>query len=438
LVACAASHPDPYARWESANVVVGVAMGTLSAVAHARLGDITSAQLRALASILRDFGADRQRELDLRVTNRQNLALRGLAAEQLPDLYARLDAIGMAAPGAELARDVVSCPGADTCNPAVTQPRPGRRHALRACLPRLRRRRRSASSAATRRSAPPARPSPPGWSAPEGPRPSEPASPTSTCCPTPKSTRSTMSTSPRRGRTWPRSDEESAQEMTSVEQAWTDERLADLDAGFEHQPPAAVISWAVEQFHPHLCLTASMNDAVLIDMAVAVEPAVEVVFIDTGYHFPETLETLEAVRRRYRLNLRVMTVPPQPVPLWKIDPERCCSSAKVEQLDRALAGNRAWMSGLRRVEAATRADAPIVARDRRGLVKVNPLATWSDLDVAGYIADHDVPVHPLLSRGYPSIGCAPCTVAVPAGAHPRAGRWAGSEKTECGLHDAWG
>jgi len=216
---------------------------------------------------------------------------------------------------------------------------------------------------------------------------------------------------------------------------FTDEQLADLNESFERQPPAAIIAWAVEQFHPHLSLTASMTDAVLIDMAMSVEPSIEVVFIDTGYHFPETLETMERVRRRYGLNLRVMTVPPQPVPLWELDPEQCCSAAKVEQLDRALVGKQAWMSGLRRVEASTRVDAPIVARDLRGLVKINPLATWSDLDVAGYVADHDVPYNPLLDRGYPSVGCAPCTRPVAPGSDPRSGRWAGLDKTECGLHD---
>lgn len=215
---------------------------------------------------------------------------------------------------------------------------------------------------------------------------------------------------------------------------WGDRDLAELNRRFEAKPAGAVIEWAVEQFHPHLCLTASMTDAVLIDLAVAVEPSIEVVFIDTGYHFPETLETVEVVRRHYGLNLRVLTVAPQPVELWKVDPERCCSAAKVDQLDRALVGKLAWMSGLRRAEASTRATAPIVARDLRGLVKVNPIATWSDDDVATYIAEHNVPVNPLLERGYPSIGCQPCTSPVAEGADARSGRWAGRDKTECGLH----
>jgi phosphoadenosine phosphosulfate reductase len=214
-----------------------------------------------------------------------------------------------------------------------------------------------------------------------------------------------------------------------------DRELAELADRFERQPATAAIEWAVEQFHPFLCLSASMTDAVLIDLATSVEPSIEVVFIDTGYHFPETLETAEAVRQRYGLNLRIMTVPPQPVELWKTDPAGCCSAAKVDQLDRALHGKLAWMSGLRRAEARTRANAPIVARDLRGLVKINPIATWSDRDVAGYVADHQVPVNPLLRRGYPSIGCQPCTQPVTDGEGTRSGRWAGLDKTECGLHD---
>lgn len=213
-----------------------------------------------------------------------------------------------------------------------------------------------------------------------------------------------------------------------------DAELAELSERFERLPAAAVIEWAVEQFDPFLCLSASMTDAVLIDLATSVEPSIEVVFIDTGYHFPETLETVEAVRRRYGLNLRIMTVATQEPALWEADPETCCSAVKVGQLDRALADKDAWMSGLRRAESPTRTSAPIVGRDIRGLIKVNPLAAWSDVDVEGYIRDHDIPVNPLLAQGYLSIGCMPCTRPVAEGEDPRSGRWAGRDKTECGLH----
>jgi phosphoadenosine phosphosulfate reductase len=215
---------------------------------------------------------------------------------------------------------------------------------------------------------------------------------------------------------------------------FSDAELAELNREFDGLPASKIIQWAVDCFAPYLCMTASMTDAVLIDLAVKVDPAIEVVFIDTGYHFPETLQTVEAVRRRYGLNMRIMTVAHHDEELWKLDPENCCSAIKVGQLDRALAGKAAWMSGLRRVEAASREAAPIVVRDLRGLVKVNPIATWTDDDVAGYIADHDVPQNPLVQQGYLSIGCEPCTKPVAPGDDPRSGRWAGRDRTECGLH----
>ena len=222
--------------------------------------------------------------------------------------------------------------------------------------------------------------------------------------------------------------------MTDTSTDLSDAALAELNREFEHAPASAIIQWAVDTFHPHLSLAASMTDAVLVDLAVAVEPSIEVTFIDTGYHFPETLETVEEVRRRYGLNLKMMTVARQAEELWKVDPENCCSAVKVGQLDRALAGKAAWMSGLRREEATSRANAPIVARDLRGLVKVNPIANWSDLDVQGYIEDHDIPLNPLLTQGYTSIGCQPCTQLPSDPGDPRSGRWAGRQKTECGLH----
>jgi len=216
---------------------------------------------------------------------------------------------------------------------------------------------------------------------------------------------------------------------------FTDDELAAINDQFETAPASKIIRWAVETFHPYLCMTASMTDAVLIDLATRVEPGIEVVFIDTGYHFPETLDTVEVVRRRYGLNLRMMSVQHHDEELWKVDPENCCSAVKVGQLDRALQGKLAWMSGLRRDEAETRKDTPIVGRDIRGLIKINPIATWTDEDVAGYIADHDVPVNPLLLRGYTSIGCEPCTDLPSDPNDPRSGRWKGRDKTECGLHE---
>ena len=130
----------------------------------------------------------------------------------------------------------------------------------------------------------------------------------------------------------------------------------------------------------------------------------------------------------------MMTVAPHDTELWVADPENCCSSVKVGQLDRALASKAAWMSGLRRDEAESRANAPIVGRDLRGLVKINPIATWSRAEADAYVREHDIPFNPLLEQGYPSIGCWPCTSPVADGEDPRSGRWAGRDKSECGLH----
>jgi phosphoadenosine phosphosulfate reductase len=233
-------------------------------------------------------------------------------------------------------------------------------------------------------------------------------------------------------------EDESASKVSLIPRSmkrFTDDELAALNEQFESAPASKIIRWAVEQFHPFLCMTASMTDAVLIDLATKVEPGIEVVFIDTGYHFPETLDTVEHVRRKYGLNLRMMSVQHHDEELWKVDPENCCSAVKVGQLDRALQGKLAWMSGLRRSEADTRKNTAIVGRDIRGLVKINPIATWSDEDVAGYIADHDVPVNPLLLEGYLSIGCEPCTQLPTDPSDPRSGRWSGRDKTECGIHE---
>lgn len=214
----------------------------------------------------------------------------------------------------------------------------------------------------------------------------------------------------------------------------TEDEIAAHNASFEQATAEEIIEWAVSAFGPYLALAASMADALLIDLAMKVDPAIEVVFIDTGYHFPETLETVERIRRHYGLNLRIMTVAPHDEALWIADPENCCSAVKVGQLDRALNGKLAWMSGLRRDEAASRANAPIIARDVRGLVKLNPIANWTGAQCAQYITEHAIPYNPLLDQGYGSIGCWPCTHPVDEGADPRSGRWKDSEKTECGLH----
>jgi phosphoadenosine phosphosulfate reductase len=212
------------------------------------------------------------------------------------------------------------------------------------------------------------------------------------------------------------------------------EELAARSAELETAPATAAIAWAHRRFGGAVSLACSFQDCVVVDLAVSVDPAIEVLFLDTGFHFPETLAYVEQVRDRYQLNLKVVTPGPE-AEAWPCGSRRCCELRKVVPLDAALVGRGAWLTGLKRVDAPTRAAAPIVSWDeRRGLVKVNPMATWTDEDVARYSADHGLPVHPLVERGYLSIGCAPTTRPVRPGEDPRAGRWAGTDKTECGLH----
>lgn len=207
--------------------------------------------------------------------------------------------------------------------------------------------------------------------------------------------------------------------------------------------PEDVLRWAIETFDDRFCIASSMGDAVVIDMASRIRPAVHVLFLDTGYHFDETLETRDAVAARYPITL-LSVLPRQTVPeqdalfgpqLHDRDPDACCNLRKVEPLRRSLEPYYAWASGIRRDEAATRRDIEVVEWDsNRALVKVNPLAMWTQQQVDEYIATHDVTVNDLTNQGYPSIGCAPCTRKVAPGEDPRSGRWAGSGKTECGLH----
>ena len=225
--------------------------------------------------------------------------------------------------------------------------------------------------------------------------------------------------------------------MTAVDSAAVPDlaELAEVSASLEARSAGAAVQWAHERFGDDLVLAASFQDAVLIDVAVKVAPRIEVAFLDTQYHFAETLWYVEELRRRYDLNLRVLEPLVEPDNRWRTDVEGCCAVRKVEPLARALAGKAAWITGVRRADAPTRANAPILSWDvARSMVKVNPLAAWTDADMAGYVTDHELPVNPLTERGYPSIGCWPCTRPVMPGEDPRSGRWSGKDKTECGLH----
>ncbi|GAA2776645.1 phosphoadenylyl-sulfate reductase [Saccharopolyspora taberi] len=203
------------------------------------------------------------------------------------------------------------------------------------------------------------------------------------------------------------------------------------------------LSWAAETFGDGLIVASNMQDALLVDLAAKAKPGVDVLFLETGYHFAETIGTRDAVAQVYDVNV-VNALPAQTVAeqdasegprLFERDPNRCCFLRKVVPLRDTLARYEAWVTGVRRVEAPTRANTPIVTWDERNnLVKVNPLAAWSDAEVDAYIAEHGVLVNPLVPAGYPSIGCQPCTAKPAPGADPRSGRWAGTAKTECGLH----
>jgi phosphoadenosine phosphosulfate reductase len=193
----------------------------------------------------------------------------------------------------------------------------------------------------------------------------------------------------------------------------------------------AVLSHMLERHHPRLALACSFQkeEAVLIDMLLKLEPGARVFTIDTGALFPETYQAWRAIEDRYGVRVEVFDAQDLDGAGWSAG--RCCSARKVAALDAALEDLDAWITGLRRTQAHTRADAPKLSYDeRRGVWKANPLADWSEGDVWSYIARHDLPYNELHDRGYASIGCSPCTLP----GSGREGRWAGSEKTECGLH----
>ena len=207
--------------------------------------------------------------------------------------------------------------------------------------------------------------------------------------------------------------------------------------GFPPPPPLAdapageVLAWAVATFGSDLTVASSMQDGVLIDLAVCADPDVEVVFLDTGFHFAETLETARRIEARYGLNL-VTLRPADGAPTYRTHgTEACCDAARSIPSSEHLATRGAWVTGLRRAESPSRAGAATLVWDAaRGVVKINPIVAWTDDDVAAYVEANDIIVNPLRDKGFDSIGCAPCTLP---GAG-RSGRWAGSDRLECGLH----
>ena len=213
----------------------------------------------------------------------------------------------------------------------------------------------------------------------------------------------------------------------------------------EGRSPADVLAWAATRYAPRITFATAFGaeGCVLVDLIARHRLAIDVFTLDTGLLFPETYDLWRRLERRYGLTIRPvrpeLSVEAQATlhgdSLWARSPDRCCEIRKVAPLGRALAGFDAWITSIRRDQTSERSVARVVERDPRfGLVKVNPLAGWTSADVQHYVRVHQVPVNPLHARGYPSIGCMPCTSAVAPGETPRAGRWRGLGKTECGLH----
>ena len=227
--------------------------------------------------------------------------------------------------------------------------------------------------------------------------------------------------------------------------AETPEQLQQISQQLQSATPQEILRWAVDRYFPELSLATAFGaeGCCLIHMLAEIEPRVHVFNLDTGYQFPETLAMRERIRARYGIEVE-MVRPELSVeeyerlhqgPLYIINARQCCHDRKIVPLRRVLAGKRAWISAIRADQTADRARADIVMWDAKfGLVKVNPLLRWTRRDVWQFILQHDIPYNPLHDRGYPSIGCAPCTEPVEDGQPERAGRWAGSEKKECGLH----
>ncbi len=233
--------------------------------------------------------------------------------------------------------------------------------------------------------------------------------------------------------------------MANVKE-WTAAKLQAVNADLAEKTPADILCWALNAFgQGEIALACSFGaeDVALVDMIAQIRPGTHVFYLDTDVLFPETYQTRDRIAARYDVHIvrvsPLLTLEQQATrhgdALWSQDPDQCCSLRKVEPLRRVLGNYRAWITGIRREQAPTRANAPVVSWDEKfALVKINPLAAWTTRDVWQYIHTRDVPYNPLHDQNYPSIGCRHCTRPVAAGEDPRAGRWSQFGKTECGLH----
>ncbi len=232
-------------------------------------------------------------------------------------------------------------------------------------------------------------------------------------------------------------------EMTQ-DKDWTDTELARVSAELEGKTPQEILRWVVDNFAiEDFALATSLGELTLLDMMVKIEPRARIFCLDTGLHFKETLELKARAEEKYGITIETyspkMTLEEMEreygPKLWERDPDECCRIRKVEPLKEVLSGLKLWITGIRRDQAPTRAETPIVGRDAKfGLIKVSPLAAWSTKMVWEYMKENDVPYNALLDQAYPSVGCEPCTSPIVPGEDPRSGRWAGKQKTECGLH----
>jgi phosphoadenosine phosphosulfate reductase len=229
-----------------------------------------------------------------------------------------------------------------------------------------------------------------------------------------------------------------------------DDPAFDVERAAEHvaaMPPEDVLRWSAATFGADVVASSSFQSqsVPLLHMISRACPGMPVMFLDTGFHFPETIAFRDRLVAEFGLNLQVLhcRIPRDAFmrcygTLYRSDPDLCCYLNKVEPLARALAGKAAWIAGIRRDQTEARRATPVLERGGDGVVKISPLASWSAADVEGYVRVHGLPLHPLAAQGYRSIGCKPCTRAVSPSDDARAGRWADSEKSECGIHeDFW-
>lgn len=227
---------------------------------------------------------------------------------------------------------------------------------------------------------------------------------------------------------------------------WTEDELKKVSESLEGKAPEEAVKWAVENFAAKdlsLACSFGAEDVVLVDMLVKIKPDARIFYLDTDLLFKETIEVKDRLAKHYGIKperygakstLEEMAKEHGPE-LWKSDPDKCCNIRKMIPLAEALKDLKCWITGIRRDQAPTRANAPVVSWDGKfQLVKINPLVRWTSKDVWDYITKNNVPYNVLHDRNYPSIGCEPCTKQVMPGEDPRAGRWAGFQKTECGLH----